>query len=225
MKIRVLLADDHTIVRQGLRLVLDTAPDIEVVGEVENGKEAVEMARKLKPDIILLDLVMPVLDGLNAARQINKLLPKCKVLMLSSYSDEECVRQLLACGVVGYLVKQSAGTELLQAIRDTQRGQAYFSLSISRNLFEQGRNWTSGSKMVPKKKQQLTPREQQVLLLIAQGLPNKAIAPELGISIKTVEKHRQQVMNKLDIHYVAGLTKHAISTGIINTDGARSVLN
>src|SRR4051812_23349030 len=109
MKIRVLIADDHTIVRQGLRLVLDTAPDIEVVGEVENGREAVEMARTLKPDILLLDLVMPVLDGLKAAAEVSKLVPRCKVLMLSSYSDEECVRELLACGVAGYLVKQSAG--------------------------------------------------------------------------------------------------------------------
>ena len=220
MKIRVLLADDHTIVRQGLRLVLDNAPDIEVVGEANNGREAVKIARECDPEIVLLDLMMPEMNGIEAARQISRMLPKCKILILSSYSDEDCARELITEGIAGYLVKQTASQELLQAIREVRKGNVYFSKAISRNLVERGQVPIPGRKFIPKTKQTLTPREKQVLVCIAQGSPNKAIGADLGISVKTVEKHRQQVMNKLDIHDAAGLTRYAISTGMIEPSGA-----
>jgi len=224
MKTRVLLADDHTIVRQGLRLVLDNAPDIEVAGEADNGRVAVKMARDSNPDIVLMDLMMPEMNGMEAARQIAKALPKCKVLILSSYSDEDCARQLIAEGIAGYLVKQTASQELLQAIREVRKGNVYFSRAISRNLVERGHVPIPGRKFVPKTRQSLTAREKQVLIAIAQGSPNKAIGVDLGISVKTVEKHRQQVMNKLDIHDAAGLTRYAISTRLIEPNGLENSL-
>lgn len=219
MKIRVLLAEDHNIVRQGLRLVLDGAPDIEVVAEVADGAEAVKLARQLHPDVILLDLMMPVENGIDAARKLGSAAPKSKVIVLSSYSDEDRVRELLQFGIAGYLVKQTASSELLDAIRQVCRGNSYFSRTISRSLVEQGRTCVSTQTFKPRKKQNLTPREKQVLVLIAQGSPNKAIASDLAISIKTVEKHRQQVMNKLDIHEAAGLTRYALSTRIVDSAG------
>src|SRR2546421_514672 len=145
MKIRIILADDHTIVRQGIRLVLNTAPDIEVVGEVENGTEAVALAVKLHPDIVLLDLSMPELGGLEAARQIIEALPQCKVLMLSSYSDEDRVRELIECGIAGYVVKQTAGRELLHALRKINRGNNYFSACFSPTFFEAPRQCMRGT--------------------------------------------------------------------------------
>jgi len=222
VKIQVILADDHRIVREGVRMVLETAPDIEVLAEVGNGKDAVAATQKFNPHLALLDMVMPVLDGFAAAQQIARLVPKCKILMLSSYSDEERVRELISIGVFGYVVKQAAAQELLQAIRDVYRGNYYFSSALSRRLVESGRNSMTADGFTPRKKLNLTRREQEVLKLIARGFPNKGIAPAMGISVKTVEKHRQQVMNKLNIHEIAGLTRHAISTGMIDEDEALS---
>jgi DNA-binding NarL/FixJ family response regulator len=156
---------------------------------------------------------MPVLNGLEATKQILKQSPDTKVLILSSYSDEERVRLLVHEGAIGYLVKQSAATDLLKAIREARKGNAYFSPSISRKLLEQMRETFVSGGQVKKRSSTLTTRESEVLQLISEGYANKQIGAELGISIKTVEKHRQQVMNKLNIHDVAGLTRHAIAKG------------
>ncbi|HMC28060.1 MAG TPA: response regulator transcription factor [Verrucomicrobiae bacterium] len=224
MKITVLLADDHTVVREGLKLLLNSAEDIEVVGEVENGRQAVQMAKKIHPDVVVLDLVMPVLNGVEAARQITRDVPGTRVLVLSSYSDDERVQQLIEDGATGYLVKQTAANDLLKAIREAKRGNAYFSPSISKRLLDQCRDSFSRGAPVKKKTNTLTSREAEVLQLIAEGYANKQIAAELSISIKTVEKHRQQVMNKLNIHDVAGLTRHAISKGIVETNAPVNAL-
>ena len=215
MKIKVLLAEDHTVVREGLRRVLETASDIEIVGEAENGREAVNLARKSVPDVIILDVVMPVLSGSEAARQIVRALPKSRIVVLSSYSDEQTVREMLAIGISGYLVKDTAASELLQAVREARRGNLYFSRSIAKSMFGQSGNSSRSGQFVLKDPTRLTVRETQVLKLIADGFPNKGIAAELAISIKTVEKHRQQVMNKLNLHEVASLTRHAVSTRMV----------
>jgi DNA-binding NarL/FixJ family response regulator len=214
-KIKVVLADDHNIVREGLRLLLETTDDIEVVGEVENGRLAVEMVKKLRPDVVVMDLVMPALNGMEAARQIAKEAPATKVLILSSYADDDKVQKLVEEGASGYLIKQTASKDLLTGIRETKKGNAFFSPAIARRLMEKMRETFANGGVMKKKGNVLTTREAEVLQLIAEGYPNKLIAAELGISIKTVEKHRQQVMNKLNIHQVAGLTRHAIATGMI----------
>ena len=216
-KITILLADDHMVVRQGLRALLNTEEDLEVVGEAETGREAVDMARQLQPNIVLMDIVMPSLNGLEAARQISKQTPASKVLILSSYGDDEYVQRVNEVGAQGYLVKQSAADELIKAIHEVQKGRKAFSPSIA------GRTHTStglfGDRKAAESAQanHLTPREAESLQLIAEGKTNKEIAAELGISAKTVEKHRQQVMNKLRIHDVAGLTRYALSKGIIKS--------
>src|SRR2546423_9580066 len=217
-KINVLLADDHTVVRQGLRMLIEGEPDISVVGEAENGLQTVQMARKLRPDVVVLDVAMPHLNGLEVTRRITRDLPDTRVLVLSSYSDEEYVQQLTEQGASGYLVKQTAGNELIKAIREAHKGNAFFSPTISKRFLDQCRDAFSRKERAAKKTGRLTAREAEVLQLIAEGRANKQIASELGISIKTVEKHRQQVMNKLGIHDVAGLTRHAIAKGIIETN-------
>jgi DNA-binding NarL/FixJ family response regulator len=193
---------------------LETEEDITVVGEAENGRQAVQMAKRLQPDVVVVDIAMPQLNGLEATRQISKENPKSHVLILSSYSDDEYVQQLTDAGASGYLVKQTAANDLVAAIREAKKGNAFFSPAVSKRLLDHYRssvNRPPGEKKPPK----LTPREMEVLQLIAEGYANKQIAGELFISIKTVEKHRQQLMHKLDIHDVAGLTRYAIAKGII----------
>ena len=216
-KITIILADDHTVVRQGLRALLAAEQDVEVVGEAETGRQAVQMARKLLPDVVVMDIAMPILNGLEATRQITKEVPSTRVLVLSSYGDDEYVRQLTEAGAAGYLIKQTASEDLMTAIREAKKGNAFFSPSISRRLLENYREAFLNGQPVKKTKELLTSREAEVLQLIAEGMANKQIAAELFISIKTVEKHRQQVMNKLRIHDVAGLTRYAISKGIIES--------
>jgi DNA-binding NarL/FixJ family response regulator len=213
-KIKVLVADDHTVVRQGLRALLKSEEDIEVVGEAENGRQAVMLARKTPPDVVVMDVAMPLLNGLEATRQIIRSCPNTKVLVLTSYGDDDCVHQLMQAGASGYLIKQTAANELLKAIREVQRGNAFFSPAIAKRLRDQGREAFSTGH-TSRKSITLTSRESEVLQLIAEGFSNKQIAAELGISIKTVEKHRQQVMNKLNIHDVAGLTRYALSRGMV----------
>lgn len=216
--IRVLLADDHTVVRQGLRALLSSEQDIEIVGEAENGRQAVEMVRELQPNVAVMDIAMPVLNGLEATRQISRSNPGTKVLILSSYSDDEYVQQLTEVGAAGYLVKQTAANDLVRGIREAHMGNAVFSPAVAKQLRDQCREVLSGGKTTRKRTDYLTSREAEVLQLIAEGRANKQIAAELCISIKTVEKHRQQVMNKLGIHDVAGLTRHAIAKGIIESN-------
>ncbi|HWQ93145.1 MAG TPA: response regulator transcription factor [Clostridia bacterium] len=216
-KIKVLLADDHTVVRQGLRALLGAEPDIEIVGEAENGRQAVDLVRQLQPNVAVIDIAMPVLNGLEATRQITRSNPATKVLILSSYSDDEYVQKLTEVGAAGYLVKQTAANDLLKGIREASRGNAFFSPAIAKRLRDQCREVLSSGQPGRKRSDYLTSREAEVLQLIAEGRANKQIAAELCISIKTVEKHRQQVMNKLGIHDVAGLTRHAIAKGIIES--------
>ena len=223
-KIKVLLADDHTVVRQGLRALLLAEEDIEIVGEAENGRQTVQLVRKLAPDVAVVDIAMPVLNGLEATRQITRSTPSTKVLILSSYSDDEYVQQLTEAGAAGYLVKQTAANDLLKGIREASKGNAFFSPSIAKRLRDQCREAFASGQAPRKRTDYLTTREAEVLQLIAEGRANKQIAAELCISIKTVEKHRQQVMNKLGIHDVAGLTRHAIAKGIIESDAGLRVI-
>jgi len=216
-KISVLLVDDHTVVRQGLRALLSQEEDIEVIGEAENGRQAIQMASKTPPDVVIMDVVMPLMNGLEGTRQMLKYVPSAKVLVLSSYGDDDYVQQLTEVGASGYLTKQTAGDDLLLAIREVQRGNAFFSPSIAKRLRDRCRRAFADGQPL-KRNVDLTSRESEVLQLIAEGLPNKQIAGELGISIKTVEKHRQQVMNKLSIHDVAGLTRYAISKGMVERE-------
>ena len=213
-KITILLVDDHTVVRQGLRALLESEDDMEVVGEAENGRQAVQFVRENAPDVVVMDVAMPLLNGLEATRQVLKTAPSTRVLVLSSYSDDDCVHQLNDAGVSGYLIKQTAADDLIVAIREVRKGNVFFSPAIARRLRTQCReafaNGQPGRKSV-----ELTSRETEVLQLIAEGLSNKQIAAELCISIKTVEKHRQQVMNKLNIHEIAGLTRYALSRGMV----------
>ena len=211
-EISVLVAEDHTVVREGLRALLSAERDIQVVGEAENGRDAVDLARKKHPAVVLMDLAMPVLNGLEATRQIRRELPDTKVLVLTSYGNSEYVRQMMAVGVRGYLLKQTAAQDLLRAIRTVQKGERFFSPGIARPLRQQAVQTGSG----------LSPRERQVLELIAQGFSSKEMAAELGISPKTVEKHRQGVMKKLNIHEIAGLTRYALNSGML-APGRRDV--
>ncbi|MBU6410712.1 MAG: response regulator transcription factor [Verrucomicrobia bacterium] len=214
-KIRVLLADDHTVVRQGLKSLLEAEGDIAVVGEAGTGREAVQLVKKLLPEVVVMDIAMPMLNGLEATRQIVREVPATKLLVLSSYNDDEYVHQVAEAGAIGYLLKQTAATDLIKAVREVSKGNAFSSPAISRRLVERYREAFLNGTPVKKRADLLTSRESEVLQLIAEGKPNKQIAAELSISIKTVEKHRQQVMNKLRIHDVAGLTRYAISKGVV----------
>ena len=212
-RITVLLAEDHEIVREGLQRLLLAEKDIEVVGVAATGRDAVTLAKKLRPDVIVMDIAMPLLNGLEATRQVRKAIPGARVLILSAHSDDAYVEQATAIGAMGFLLKQTSSHVLSEAIRAVQKGNTFFSPSITKRLH----NHTSPAGRPPLRKRvaHLSSREMEVLQLIAEGEPNKQVAGELGISIKTVEKHRQSLMQKLNIHDVAGLTRYAISEGII----------
>lgn len=216
-KIKVLLADDHTVVRQGLRALLEAEPDISIVGEAETGRQALRLTLELRPDVVLMDLAMPLLNGFEATRQIIKEVPATKVLILSSYSDDEYVHQVTEVGAAGYLIKQTAATELIRAVRECKNGNAFFSPAISKRLLEQCREAFVRGGSARTRTNRLTPREAEVLQLVAEGKINKQIAAELCLSIKTVDKHRQELMKKLNIHDVASLTRYAISKGIVES--------
>ena len=215
--IRILLAEDHLIVREGLRTLLATADDIEVIGETNSGRETVQQTLKLRPDVVLMDVAMPNLNGLEATRQILKAAPETKILMLSAHSDDAYVERVMELGAAGYLIKQSSFHNLMDAIRDVFKGKKVFSPVIS-NRFEKRHRKLLDRKGTPKEgKVQLTSREMEVLQQIAEGAANKQVAADLGISIKTVEKHRDHLMQKLDIHDTASLTRYAIEAGIIES--------
>lgn len=216
-KIKVLLADDHTVVRQGLRTLLEAEPDITVVGEAGTGRQALRLTLELLPDVVLMDVAMPLLNGLEATRQIIKEVPATKVLILSSYSDDEYVHQVIEAGAAGYLIKQTAATDLIRAVRECKIGNAFFSPAISKRLLEQCREASIRGVPAGTRAGRLTSREAEVLQMVAEGKVNKQIAAELCISVKTVDKHRQELMKKLNIHDVAGLTRYAISKGIIES--------
>jgi DNA-binding NarL/FixJ family response regulator len=214
-RITVLLAEDHMIVREGFRKMLELEDAFEIVGEAPDGRKAVALAKKFHPDVVLMDIAMPQLNGLEAARQILKAVPTIKVLMLSAHSDDAYVKKATEIGAVGFLLKQTSAHEVCRAIREVQSGKTFFSPAISRRQdrihpLTPDREGGFSKKAVP-----LTSREMEVLQLIAEGKANKETAAELGIGIKTVEKHREHIMQKLDIHDTAGLTRYAISAGII----------
>lgn len=223
-QITVLLADDHEVVRKGLRALLEAEADIEVIGEAETGRQALQMALKFRPAVILMDIAMPLLNGLEATRQLQAAVPESKVLILSAHSDDAYVEQVIAMGARGYLIKQTSFQILSTAIREVNKGNMFFSPSISDHF--RNHDWKSADPgMSPKKKlAALSAREAEVLQLIAEGKANKQIAGELEISIKTVEKHRQNLMGKLHIHDTAGLTRYAISAGIIENSVQVTIL-
>ena len=216
-RIKVLLAEDHTIVRKGIRSLLDADADIEVVGEAENGREAVEKTETLSPDIVVMDHTMPLLNGLEATRQIRQRFPDVNVLILTMHTNEEYIFQFLRAGASGYLVKQTAPNELVAAINAIHAGESFLSPAIHKTVIDeylrQGAAVGKGDSL-----DTLTDREREVLQLLAEGFSNREIGEQLHISIKTVSVHRTNLMHKLDMHSVTELTKYAIRKGIIDLD-------
>jgi DNA-binding NarL/FixJ family response regulator len=211
--VTVLLAEDHLILREGLRALLKMETDIEIVGEADDGRQAVMLVRKLRSDVVVMDIAMPLLNGLEATRQILADAPATKVLILSAHSDDAYVEHIMALGASGYLIKQSAARDLAGAIRKVHKGILCFSPAISKCLRQrQAKSFAGNNETRP-----LTSREREVLQRVAEGKTNKETASELKISIKTVEKHRQSLMEKLNIHDTAGLNRHAIAAGIIES--------
>lgn len=215
-RITVLLAEDHMIVREGFRKMLELEKDLQVVGEAEDGRQAVAMVKKLRPAVVLMDIAMPRLNGLEATRQVLKAAPETKVLMLSAHSDDAYIEDATDSGAVGFLLKQTSAHVVCEAIREVQKGKTYYCPSIARRLHERDRK-SSNPAGTPARNPRLTSREIEVLQLIAEGKANKQTAAELGIGIKTVEKHREHLMEKLNIHDTAGLTRYAIGAGIIES--------
>lgn len=213
-RITTLLVDDHQLVRQGMRALLAAEADIAIVGEAQDGREAVTMATRLRPDVIVMDIAMPRLNGLEAARQLLEARPETRVLMLSAHSDEEYIERARELGAAGYVLKESSLADLAMAIRTAFAGSTWFSPAISTRLLSRARTARPAPRGAPATPR-LSPREAEVLQLIAEGKANKQAAAELGISIKTVEKHRQHLMDKLNVHETAGLTRYAIAQGII----------
>jgi DNA-binding NarL/FixJ family response regulator len=208
MRCRVLLADDHQIVRQGVRALLEDAGHV-VVGEAADGREACQLARRLQPDIAVLDLSMPILNGVDAAREIRRVSPRTRAIVLTMYTERPFVLQAMQAGARGYVVKSQAAEDLIQAIREVLSGAAYLSPAVSALLVDAYRDRAHDGD------EQLTARERAVLQLIGEGKTTKAIAGVLGISFKTAESHRSRVMKKLDIHQVAGLVRYAIRRGLL----------
>jgi DNA-binding NarL/FixJ family response regulator len=224
-KITVLLAEDHMVVREGFRKMLELEDDIEVVGEAQDGRQALAMAKELRPDVVLMDIAMPLLNGLEATRQLLKALPKAKVLVLSAHSDDAYVKTATESGASGFLLKQTSAHDVCRAIREVHDGKTFFTPSISRrqNRLHPPSIDRAGAR-TRKTPAQLSSREMEVLQLIAEGKPNKETAAVLGIGIKTVEKHREHLMTKLDIHDTAGLTRYAIAAGIIESSVQLTIL-
>jgi len=213
--ITVLMAEDHAVVRQGLCALLNIDGSFRIVGEARTGREAVAMAKALHPDVILMDIAMPVLNGLEATRQILTANPAAKVVILSAHTDHAYIERMVAAGVVGFLEKQTSAEILTKAIREVAGGKTYFSPSIAKRLLAHAGTPRDRQGMVKANGHDLTPREREVLQLVTEGFANKQIAAELGIAVKTVEKHREHLMSKLDIHDTATLTRYAISAGIV----------
>ncbi len=216
-KITVLLAEDHTVVRESFRKMLEMEDDLEVVGEAEDGRQAVAMVKKFHPAVVLMDVAMPLLNGLEATRQILKASPATRILILSAHSDDAYVQHATTSGARGFLLKQTSADDVCRAIRELHKGNTFFSPSISRRFDRLNPQSRGPAEKSAKKIAQLTSREMEVLQLIAEGKANKETASELGIGIKTVEKHREHLMEKLDIHDTAGLTRYAIAAGIIES--------
>jgi len=215
LSIRVLIADDHAILREGVRALLAGSADIEVVGEAADGRQAVELTRRLDPDVVLMDIAMPGLGGIEATLELKKEGARAKVLVMSQYEDREYVRRLLKAGVAGYVLKKSAGAELVQAIRAVHRGGMVLDPEVARTAMEEsGPAGSTGADPY----ETLTDREKQVLKLVAEGRSNKEVAELLGISVKTAMSHREHVMQKLDLHNRTELVRYALRLGVIRVE-------
>jgi DNA-binding NarL/FixJ family response regulator len=212
MSIKILLTDDHAIIRQGLRSLLEKQPDIEVVAEAEDGRQAFELVRKLLPDIVVMDVSMPNLNGIEATRQIHREFPAVKVIALSMHSNRRFVGDMLKAGAAGYILKEGLFDELVQAIHAIENGDIYLSPRVTGVVVDDYVNRLSrtGDSLLAT----LTSREREVLQLVAEGKSTKQIASDLHVSIKTIEANRRQIMDKLDIHSIAELTKYAIREGL-----------
>jgi len=211
-RIKLLVVDDHPVVRKGISSCLSQQQNLEIIGEAGDGREAVRKARELQPDIILMDINMPQMGGLAVTELLRREMPGIKVLILSVNGSAESVLRMVQSGARGYVLKEASPEELVRAVETVQAGESYFSQDVARlalNQFVRGGGEASGAP-------QLTPREREVLTQIAEGLSNKEIATQLGVGVRTVETHRERIMRKLDIHNVAGLTKFAIARGLIS---------
>jgi len=208
--IRILLADDHALVRHGFRMILAAQPDMEVAGEAGNGKEAIELAQKLKPDVVVMDVAMPELNGIEATRRLIELSPRTRVLALSMHKDAVYVREILRAGARGYLLKDSADADLLAAVRAVAKGEGYLSPGVSDAVLSDYRQHVTDPIDL------LTSREREVLQLIAEGKTNKEIATSLTLSVYTVEAHRGRLMEKLNLHSTGELVRFAVRSGLID---------
>ena len=213
-RVRILLADDHTIVRQGLRKVLEERPDWEVVAEAGDGREAVRLAEQHKPDVAILDVAMPLLNGIEATRQISRRVPDTRVLVLSMHADEAYVTEILQAGAAGYLLKDSADVDLLKAVDEASQGRSFFSPAIARVMLDDYVRQLS-DKGITDRYQSLSEREREIFQLIAEAKTNKEIAALLNVSPSTVETHRAHIMEKLDLHSAAEIVLYAVRRGVI----------
>lgn len=216
MTTRILIADDHAIVRDGVRALLLTAPDLEIAGEAANGEQAVELAVELEPDLILMDIAMPGLGGLEATVEIRRRVPRAKIVVLSQYGDPEYVRRFLKAGVAGYVLKNAAGAELVAAIRAVMRGGLVLDPAVAREAVQDP--GAADASAAPGTYDTLTDREKQVLKLVAEGRSNKEVAELLDISVKTAMSHREHVMMKLQVHNRTELIRYALRAGVIRAD-------
>jgi DNA-binding NarL/FixJ family response regulator len=212
MALRILLADDHTLVRQGLRKMLEEQPGWDVVGEAGEGRQAVQQAVDLSPDVAVMDVAMPLLNGVEATRQIARKAPRVKVLILSMHADEAYVAQIMKAGAAGYLLKDSADVDLIEAVTAVSQGRSFFSPAVARLMPE--RHWLPGHEPVDRF-ETLSEREREIFQLVAEGRSNKEIAALLFISVSTVETHRARIMEKLDIHSAAEIVLYAVRRGIV----------
>lgn len=217
-RITLLLAEDHLIVREGFRILLELENDFEVVGEAKDGRQAVMLAKKLQPAVVLMDIGMPLLNGLVATRQILKALTSTKVLILSAHSEDAYGLNAMAAGASGFLSKQTSAREVCQAIRDVHNGKRFFNSALSLRHNKLNSQPSENLKAPSPGTDRLTSREIEVLQLVAEGKANKETASELAISVKTVQKHRENVMGKLNLHDTASLTRYAITTGIVESN-------
>jgi DNA-binding NarL/FixJ family response regulator len=214
-KLRVMLADDHALVRAGIRLLIESLPDIEVVGEAGSGLEALDIIRETSPDIALFDLGMPQLNGIGATERVTREFPRVKVIILSMHHGQEFVMHALRAGAAGYLVKDAATAELGDAIRAVARGDSYLSPAISRKVIDSS---LGRSEETPKPQEELTARQREVLRLVVEGRTMKEIAGLLGLSVKTIEAHRAQMTERLGIHDVPGLVRYAMRIGLVRPE-------
>ncbi len=217
-RIRVLLVDDHAMFREGVRSLLEGEPDLEVVGEVEDGRQAVQTALDLAPDVVLMDITMPNLDGVEATRQIHSGNPEIKVLVLTMHDNEDVFFRSISAGASGYVLKRSGGLELMGAIRSTHEGNSYLSPLLAKALMSDYLQRGERSQDGPGQSRQLSAREQEILKLIAEGHSSREIAEMLDLSVKTVHNHRTRLMTKLDIHRNTDLVKYAIRLGMVQVD-------